>query len=473
MTVPPLEFLFPPRSVAVVGASRNPSSQGHKFIRDYQDFGFKGAIYPVNPREQEVSGLPCYPSLLDVPGPADFVISAVPAPLVPQLARDCVAKGVKCLHLFTARLLESGLPERIAMEEELVRTAKSGGMRVIGPNCMGIYNPSEGMSFRYNFPKEPGKVAFFSQSGGNTAELVHKGVGRGLRFSKVVSYGNACDLNEADFLEYSAHDPETEVIAAYIEGVREGRRFFAALREAALRKPVVVLKGGRSTSGNRAAMSHTASLSGSAAIWNTVFHQAGAVRARSMEDLADLALAFQWLPPLTARRLAVMGGGGGNSVQAADLIEDADLVIPPLPEEIREQLREKAPEVWSLISNPVDSSVMGGPTAFGLTCQLLAHHPGIDWLFGNAAAEWGLEEQQGVPSFLKGIRELIRLSQDCGKPLIVASGATDNYETWKQEAIVEGQRICAEAHVPFYPSLERAAGTLSRVIGYYDWRSTQ
>lgn len=468
----PLEHIFHPGSVAIVGASRNPSNRGHLFLKDYLEAGFKGKIYPVNPREEEVLGLRCYPRLLDIPGPVDYVISAIAAPLAPQLARDCVAKGVRCLHLFTARLRESGLADRVEMEDEIVRTARAGGMRVIGPNCMGIYYPREGMSFRAEFPREPGHVAFFSQSGGNTAELAHKGMGRGLRFSKIVSYGNACDLNEADFLDYFAQDPETAVIAGYVEGVHEGARFFAALREAARRKPVVILKGGRGAAGSRAAMSHTASLAGNVAVWDTVFRQSGALRARSMEDLADIALAFQWLPQLGANRLAVLGGGGGSSVQAADLIEEAGLVIPPLPPEIKEELREKAPDVWSLISNPVDSSTMGGQETFRLTCRLLANHTTVDWLFGNAGAEWALETESGVDSYLNGIREHIRLSQECGKPLVISSGATDNHEDWKRNAMLEGQRICAEARVPYYPSLERAASTLSSVISYYARRST-
>ena len=188
---PDIDAILNPGSIAVVGASTHPAKQGHTYVSALREFGFQGQVYPINPKAEEVAGYTCYPSLKDVPGPVDYVISAVPAPLLPQVMKDARGKQVKGIHLFTARMAEMATEEGLALEAGIIRSAREIGARIIGPNCMGLYNPGHGISFRQNLPKQPGRVGFLSQSGGNTVEFVYRASLRGVFFSKAVSYGNA------------------------------------------------------------------------------------------------------------------------------------------------------------------------------------------------------------------------------------------------------------------------------------------
>ncbi|UCD85254.1 MAG: CoA-binding protein, partial [Deltaproteobacteria bacterium] len=313
-----LEHAFHPRSVAVVGASDLPFSAGYFYLRHLLDYGYRGQIYPVNPNQRQASGLKTYPRLSDVPGTVDYVICCLPASKVLDLLTQCPQKEVKVVHFFTGRLSETGYEGAAELEEKILREARKLGIRLIGPNCMGIYCPKEGLSFGYDFPAEPGSVGVVFQSGGAATEFVRYASLRGVRFSKVISYGNALDLTETDFLQYLSKDPETEVIVSYIEGVKDGKRFLSALREAASAKPVIVLKAGRGVAGTRAVASHTASLAGSLRIWEGVMNQAGAVQANTLEEGIDLAVSFCFLPPFSGRRVGIVGGGGGKSVLSAD-----------------------------------------------------------------------------------------------------------------------------------------------------------
>jgi predicted CoA-binding protein len=219
--LPEIEAIFHPRSIAVVGASANPDTPGHDYLHSLQAFGYSGEIYPVNPRAEEILGLPSYPSLRAVPAPVDYVISCIPASAVLDLVDDCVAKGARALQLFTARFSETGRAEGAELERRLAERARAAGVRIIGPNCMGLLYPAQGISFRADMPRRPGKIGLLSQSGNLLFELTYFGEPRGLWFSKAVSYGNGIDLNESDFLEYFAADGETAVVGAYVEGVRD------------------------------------------------------------------------------------------------------------------------------------------------------------------------------------------------------------------------------------------------------------
>ncbi|KKL54964.1 hypothetical protein LCGC14_2260160 [marine sediment metagenome] len=295
-----IEAIFHPRSIAVVGASANPNAPGYDYVSSLQKFGFPGDLYPVNPRAEEILGLPAFPSLRDVPGQVDYVISCIPATAVLELVDDCAAKGARALQLFTARFSETGREEDAELERRLSQRAREAGVRIIGPNCMGLLYPRQGISFRADMPRQPGNVGFLSQSGNLLFELTYLAGPRGLRFSKAVSYGNGLDLNEADFLDYFAQDAESAVVGAYVEGVRDGRRFLAALKRAAARKPVVVLKGGRTAAGGRAAASHTAALAGRHAVWTAAVTQAGAISVDTVEELIDMLIAFAYMRPARA-----------------------------------------------------------------------------------------------------------------------------------------------------------------------------
>jgi len=465
--VHPLEFLFHPRSVAIAGASPDLHSQSHDYLDELQQFGYSGDVYLVNPRYQEIDGLPCYPSLREIPGPVDYVISCVPASALLALVDDAIAKGVRALHMYTARLSESGLPERQALEAEIAQRAKQAGLRLIGPNCMGIYYPQGGLTFRHALPRDPGTVGVLSQSGGNSADLEYRGVGRGLRFSKMVSYGNAEDINEADLMDYFADDPQTRVIGAYIEGPKDGKRFFQALRRAAATKPVAIVKGGATATGQRAISTHTASLAGQDRVWDALCRQTGAVRVTNLEELADLLIAFSMLPPCSGNRVAVLGGGGGYSVYTSDAAERAGLVVPPLPQAIKQRLKEVVPQVWSLISNPVDHSVLTDPSTYLSVAGLVAGHPSTDLVLFNLDPAWYMDTPRGIPRVLSSVEGLLKIARECGKPAAVAVVYSDSLESWRWETTAEVQRRCVAAGLPVFLSIDRAVKALSYYVGYY------
>ena len=309
-------------------------------------------------------------------GPVDYVISAIPATRALQLVDQCARKGVKVIHFYTARMKETGSDEGIRLEAELLRRARGAGIRLIGPNCMGMYYPKEGITFKPGFPSESGPVAAISQSGGNSAQIVNLAAARGVRFSKVLSYGNATDLDESDLLDYLAEDPETEIVAAYMEGVKDGRRFFEVLRRTTPTKPVIILKGGRTQAGAKAIASHTASLASSGEVWEAMCRQAGALSVSSMDELIDMMVAFRFMRPAYGTRVGLGGGGGGMSVQSADAFEEAGLSVVPLPTDIQEELKARDPVNWEWIGNPIDVSILGaGPFNFRDILQMMADHP--------------------------------------------------------------------------------------------------
>ena len=351
------EEIFHPKSIAVVGASSNPSMDSYGYILHLLDHGYKGKIYPVNPKYTEIQGIKAYPGLKDIPEPVDYVISCVSTAGVLGLLDECPQKEVKVVHIYTGRFSETARPEDVKLEKEVLNRARQLGVRIIGPNSMGLYYPREGIAYGYDFPKEPGKVGFASQSGGGSLYFIQLASLKGIRFSKVISFGNALDLNECDFLDYFAQDEETEIILLYIEGVKDGRRFYNSLRHAASTKPTIVIKGGKGASGARVAASHTASLAGSTKIWDTVISQSGCVQAKNFEEMVDLTASFYFLPEFVGNRVGIVGTGGGLSVLSADQCEEVGLDVVPLPLEIREEIKKRNIPLWDWIGNPVDSSI--------------------------------------------------------------------------------------------------------------------
>ncbi len=466
-----IDAIFHPRSIAVVGASANPDSPGYDYVSSLQKFGFQGQVYPVNPRAQEILGLTVYPTLREVPGPVDYVISCVPASAVLDLVDDCAAKEAKALQLFTGRFSETGRPEGAVLERKLLQKARSAGVRIIGPNCMGLFYPRLGISFRTDMPREPGKVGFLSQSGNLLFELTCFGGPRGLRFSEAISYGNGLDLNEADFLDYFAQDAETEVIGAYIEGVRDGRRFLAALKGAAASKPVVVLKGGRSSAGGRAAASHTAALAGARAVWEAAVVQAGALGVETVEELIDLLVALSFMRPGGGWRLGMVGGGGGRSVLTADLCEELGLSVPPLPEDVQRRIAEKAPDLAGWVTNPVDQSILAGSGLGGAQIlEWLDESPDIDVLLASVGESWALGRPNAQALVRRVSERFAQLGTRTRKPLAVVLGPSDYSEEWQWRLISEAREILTAAKLAIFPSVERAVRAMARFVAYWQRR---
>ena len=468
-----IEAIFHPRSIAVVGASANPNTPGYDYVSSLQKFGYSGRIYPVNPRAEEILGLPAFPSLRDVPGQVDYVISCIPAAAVLELVDDCAAKGARALQLFTARFSETGREEGVELERRLAERARATGVRIIGPNCMGLVYPRQGISFRADMPRQPGNVGVLSQSGNLLFELTYLGGPRGLRFSKAVSYGNGLDLSEADFLDYFAGDTESAVVGAYIEGIRDGRRFLAALKRAA-GKPVVVLKGGRTAAGGRAAASHTAALAGQQAVWDAAVTQAGALAVDTVEELIDMLIAFAYMRPGSGRpygRLGMVGGGGGRSVLTADLCEELGLSVPPLPQDVERRIAEKAPDLTGWVTNPVDQSILAGSGLGGTqVLEWMDESPGIDLLLASVGEAWALGRPNAEALLARIPERFIQVGTRTGKPLAVVLGPAD-YADEELRRLVSGAREkLVGAGLALFPSVERAVRALARFTEYWERR---
>jgi len=473
MSTHPLEEILHPQSIAVVGAS--DSGRGAGFVAPLVDHGYKGKIYPVNPKYSEVMGLKAYPSVKDIPGTVDYVISTVPASQVLGMLEDCSQRGVKVVHLFTARFSETGRKEAAELEQEILRRARKAGIRIIGPNCLGVYYPREGIAFHDGFPKESGSAGLASQSGQAVGEIVQLAALRGIRFSKAISYGNAIDFNECDYLEYFAQDPETKMVLMYVEGVRNGKRFFETLRRTTAAKPVIIVKGGRGESGTRATASHTASLAGSIDIWETVVSQAGAVSAGNIEDLVDLATAFYFLPPIAGRRVGVAGGSGGSSVLAADECEEAGLRVIPLPAEVREELKSRGSQIWDWIGNPADMSIrVNRDFDTGDMLEIMARNQNFDLLI---AFMRGPHHRGELKISAEQVLERHRLKELNNKPLLIVMGdaspdVNDDEYAWMRKLMEEVRVKLIAANIPVYPNIGRAARAASKLIDYYQRRES-
>jgi len=468
-----LDPVFYPRSVAVVGASEGVGRRGGDFVRRLQIYGYRGKIYPVNPRRPEIFGLKAYPSLKAVPGSIDYVIDCISIDRTLDLLTECAEKGVKVLHIFAGRASETGREELKELDKQILGRAKDYGIRLIGPNSFGVYCPKEGFcSTGYDLPNEEGSLSAAVQSGGNSTDLIRFGALRGLRFNKVVSYGNALDLDESDFLDYFAQDPETKIILCYIEGVKDGRRFFSTLRNASRSKPVIVAKGGRSKAGVKAAASHTAAVAGSWNLWNVAIRQAGAVPARNLDELIDFAVAFYFLPPIKGIRVGITGGGGGRGVLSADECEEMGLDVIPLPAEIREELKEKAPIIWNWVGNPADLTIMkDAGVDNGDVLQMMAKHPDFDLLIANVTEDWPSGENELPIQAKDEVNKYIEVHKADLKPVVIVCGdrslGTEEMDNWRWRLFAELKTQARNARIPFYPTIGQAARAVKELINYY------
>lgn len=464
----PLDEIFHPKSIAIVGASASAQATG--WVARLLSFGYPGHIYPVNPRVAEISGLKAYPTVRDIPDPVDYAIFNIPARLAPQIMKDCVAKGVKVAHIYSAGFSETGKEEEQKLEAQVAAIARDGDVRVIGPNCMGVYYPAGGLTFNANFSREPGKVSFVSQTGAGATRFVYLANDRGIHLSKVISYGNAIDLDAPDFLEYLADDVETEIIACYIEGVRDGRRFLEAVRNCLLTKPVIVLKAGLTEGGARAAVSHTASLAGSESVWDAFFKQTGAIRVNTLEEIADVILALLRMPCPKGRRVGIVGRGGGLGVTATDSCERAGLKVPPFLAETRKQLEEIIPEAGAVVRNPVESErgMSGAADFYSKGLKIVDTDPQIDFILThNAVDVYGGRQPELQEQLVKAAEVLASTAPTLTKPLAAVLNAGEHLETIA--AVFEARERLLKAGIAVYPTIETAARAISKLIEYREF----
>jgi acyl-CoA synthetase (NDP forming) len=473
--------IFYPKSLAIIGASNDPTKFGNIILSALWEIGFAGKIYPVNPEAQEINGLKVFPSLKDIPDEVDFAIITIPAPLVLNSLKECIQKGVKGVEILTSGFKETGTPEGKRMEEEIARLARQG-LRILGPNCFGIYCPESGLTILpgQNFLRESGPVGFLSQSGGLCADFGQIAKGLGIRFSKMVSYGNGCDVAACDLLEYFFADPQTKIIGGYIEGIDDGTRFLQILKENKGEKPVILWKAGLTASGSRAIMSHTGSLSGSEKVWVAALKQAGVVQVESAEELIDTIYAFLYLPPETGPRVAVMGGGGAISVAASDTLERLGLAIPPFSPEIFQKLKASFPPVGNSLRNPVDlGNPMIPPSMLKIVMEAAGQDEKIDTLIVIQILFYilfqvrhrlkmddrPLRQFSFQPELLKACQEI---KTKYKKPIILVlpdittdAAMIDLEGEWRRE-----RDIYQQAGFPVFKTLDRAARALRNIIFY-------
>jgi len=349
--------LFAPKTVAVIGASSKGNALPNVFIRRIREFGFGGEIYPIHPTADEIDGLKAYKTLADTPQPVDYAYIAVSGAQIPAMLS--AAKG----HVRFAQVISSGfgeVDEGKGLQEQLAAAAREGGMRLIGPNCLGIYTPRGRVTFTEIGPKEVGKVGIVSQSGGLGTDIIRRGLARGLKFSGLVTVGNCADVTPSDLLEFYFADQTTRVIGMYIETAKDGRRLFDILRDTKASKPVVILKGGRTQQGLAAAASHTGSLAGDDRVWVALARQTGCMLVDTLDQFVDTLLIFQSLTPRPqwpTKKVVLFGNGGGTSVLATDYYARLGLEVTPFGQEVVDALAGMKLPPGTSITNPVDCPV--------------------------------------------------------------------------------------------------------------------
>ncbi len=469
----PLDPIFFPRGVAVVGASR--SSRGARgpgdWIQSLTDAG-QPNIYPVNPKAAaeglEIGGSPAYARLTNIHGPVDHVISAIPAAYVLDMLEDAAATGVRSIHLFTAGFAETGIADRLKLQQQLKTRAAELDIRLIGPNCMGLYVPDGRIAFAQQLPTESGPIAFFSQSGTNASDAAYNGALRGLRFSKVVSFGNAIDVSAAELLDYAESDPRTGIVGAYIEGMADARHLFKSLRQLARVKPIALLKGGLLPSGSRATQSHTASLAGSGQIWAAAARQANAVLVQNMHEMVDMLVGWRFRATPAGPRIGLVVGGGGISVQGADDVEREGLELPALAEHTLRRLAEITPVAGTGIRNPVDTMSLWDGNALDPTLEAVAGDPGVDALIVQLGMNWGTdfenrERDQARDSMIAALADA---RERFGLAISVVVPIALDYRVGRTNA--ELSRAISAAGLPLFYSIRDAARTMRRLL---DWQT--
>ena len=372
-----LNLLFAPRGIAVIGASRDRTKLGYGVARNLVTSNYPGAIHFINPKADRILGQPCYPSLETAPDPIDLAVVIVPAPLVPQTIEACGQRGIRWAIIVSGGFRETNRAGA-ELEDQIVAIARRHGLRLIGPNCIGLIDTH--VPFNTTFIKSvpnPGEIAFVSQSGAICQAVIDWGTGMGFGFSRIASLGNQADLSEAEIITALMSDPHTRVITMYLEGVKDGAQFKQAISEAAREKSLVALKVGRTAAGKRAVSSHTGALAGQETAYDVVFDRYGILRANSTEELFDWARALAWCPPLKGDRVAVLTNAGGPGILAVDAIEANGLRLATLSAETLAALHSFLLPHASF-HNPIDMLASAGPPEYTSALRVLLQDDGVD-----------------------------------------------------------------------------------------------
>lgn len=477
------ERIFHPRTLAILGVSAEEGGVGFGtgMLKSIMAMGFEGKIFPVNPKGGNISGLEIYKRVEDIPEKVDFAIIAVAARWVPASLEACLKIGVAGAEILSSGFSELGTAEGRELEKQIQEIA-ARGIRVVGPNCFGIYCPASGLTMLPgpDLSRQSGPVAFLAQSGGMSIDFAHTGKWLGVRFSKMVSFGNGADLREAELLNHLARDPETKVISMYIEGIKDGDAFFREIKAAASKKPVIVFKGGLSHAGARSVASHTASMGGSRVIWQSILKQAGAIQVNDTEELAQVNLAFSLLPHRSFKSISVTGGGGAIGVTACDTAEKYGMDIPSLYPELQARIESVLPRPGSSAINPIDvANPFVGPEVLKeallaaaqddrielqIIVSLLFHYKTIARMFGKPVSEVAPYRE-----LAQAVRDVV---DQTGKPVIavlpnVKKGLDDMDIT---ELIALTRQEYMNHGIPVFDELHDAVRAIAHMNTYYGRR---
>jgi acetyltransferase len=451
-----LSTLFNPKSIAVIGASKTPGKIGHSVLANIIASGYQGELYPINPKEDEILEHKCYADISDLDGQVDMAVIAVPAPLVMGVAERCGLARVKQLIVITAGFKEVGA-EGLQRERDLVAVCRRHGMRMVGPNCLGVMDTHSpyNASFSKDFALK-GDIAFLSQSGALCLAILDWSFGERLGFSKFVSLGNKADLNEVDFIADAAGDQYSKVVLCYLEDVADGERFLEVVGQAVRKTPVVILKSGTSQAGARAASSHTGALAGSDVAYDIAFRQTGVIRAASMEQLFDLAMVFATQPVPAGDRIAIVTNSGGPGIIATDRIEGLGLTMARFERETIEAMRPGLP-VTANLYNPVDVIGDADASRYRFALEHVLADPNVDAVVVLLAPTAVIDVKETA-------RHLIEIKDRYPTKPVVASfiGGLN---------IEEAARLLTDGRVPNYVFPERAVGALAGLVKY--GRATQ
>ena len=460
-----LHRAFNPRSVAVVGDKRE---MDYMWLRSLAHF--QGKVYSVQIDEQELPGIEAlgvknYNRLLDIPDEVDYVIVAVPRAVAPQIIRDCIEKKVGGVMLFTSGFAETSTEEGIRLQQIITEMAEEDGLNLIGPNCMGIFNPRIGLlNATELYYGDGGPVGFISQSGTYAIFFSLIGAAHGIKVSKSVSYGNAVVLDSTDYMEYLAEDEETKIIGMYIEGVKKGRQFFTSLREIAKRKPVLIWKGGMTEEGSRATATHTASLAESPLIWDAVIKQCGAIKVDSLDEMIDTIKALLFLKPTTGKRVGLAAMTGGQSVVITDTFAKAGLEVPLLTEKSYQKFATFFNTIGSSYRNPLDISSNLRPLDNIIRCiDILNEDERIDTVVLELSLGLLTRRARSMRTAFDDLIEALAQRKDrYDKPFLVVL-----FSGLEESAATEVREMLMSKGLSSFPSFERGAKALNKVVDYY------
>jgi len=450
-----LEKLFDPKSIAVIGASRKEGKVGHSVLKNLLQYGYKGSIYPINPKAKEILGIQTYPTISAVEGEIDLAVVAIPSESVPSILKDCVEKRVGSVIIISAGFKESG-KQGSGRERELVEIIKGSRIRVLGPNCLGVINTASNLnaSFAAGMPTR-GNIAFFSQSGALCTAVLDWAVEEDVGFSKFISLGNKADIDEINLMLALADDPETRVILGYLEGIDDGVRFMQAVSEVSKKKPIIITKAGRTQAGARAASSHTGTLAGSDAAYQAAFRQCGVIRANTVEALFDFAIAFAYQALPRGPNLAILTNAGGPGIIATDAAENSILQMASFREETIRELREKLPAHAS-IYNPVDVIGDAGANRYEQAMRTIINDPGVNSLMV-------ILSPQAMTDIKETAEVISKISASVlDKPIV--SSFMGGLE------VKAGIKILRSGKIPNYSYPERAVASLEAMLKYQRWK---